>query len=1117
MKNNYFVTMLRSLLAILVCIFSTNLLAVTEVHVEKAGTLPSLLTSTDSELKVTGVINGTDIKFIRELVTAGTVTRLDWSGVKIVAGGEAYFESFKTEDNVIGEKMFTECSNLQSIVLPSTLSSILSNAFSRTGLKQVDIPNSVTRIGSDAFAYCNSLQKVIVGKRVTHLGQGVFFSSAVRYAYVKPITPPAPPVYLFSSNPSITVYSTALADYRDSGWKDYGTIRGGLENTYPMEPDPYDAMKALCGNFFEDAACTQLKAEYQAMSDEQLTTALTEAGMSELLIATALKIKNQDWAAYEQDFRIHNYKAYSDANYWNEKMMSNGGSYMGNPTGIYAQNDGDEIYVFVDCDVPADATLYFAGCVENDLITSAKSGQKLTKGLNVIDGTKDAIYYVLYTADTKSQTKTLSEWPEIKIHIAGGKVNGYYDVSRHSDADYQAILKAATLPRFTVRGGHSLYHLKTSSYKSVFPRSIDKSIIWFDSVAVWQKELMGMCESVASGKKAGAPWFLTGGEAIYPLYYNNPNFAIEGEETDAGYANASTYRTAYNSLTCIRNCLDATNPEMDDWCAGHECGHNNQRAINLEGCGESSNNLFSNYVRYLDGLVTSNGSPLSTVMGEFARREPFYTRNVDSKLRMYWNLYLYYHLGQKNTSFYPELFKALRKDPMTLWNASNNNNSGLKFVRKVCEIAQEDLTDFFTVWGFFEPMNRQTIEDYGTYTMTVTKSNINSTKYNISKYPVKNREILFVEDRADYVLTNGFLTTAGKKRRGSEVVGQCGDLGQFTDYWPGACAPSEYVYMYADSLYAMEGKGGLGFLMLDADDNLKYAANAKNFCIPSSVGRDFKIYSYDADGSLHEVAKGGNGIERVENNTAGRLNKGLTEFAIKAIVSGKINGTDVKHLRSLLTDGNLQSIDLSQATVSGGGTPYYTSGTTSYNTSTNNLGDYAFHTFKKLSSIQLPQGLVKIGSNAFSRSGLQMIEIPDKVVSVSGDAFAYCDQLTTVIVGKAVRSMAQGIFYNSPVKHAYVKALTPPNVSTYLFSSNPVIHVYASAVETYKASKWAEYGTIVGDLDDDFIDAIETVQAEAEGGFGEPVATYDLMGRMVSETTPGSLYIRNGKKFVAGR
>ena len=463
MKNNYFVAMLRSLLAILVCIFSTNLLAVTEVHVEKAGTLPSLLTSTDSELKVTGVINGTDIKFIRELVTAGTVTSLDWSGVSIVAGGEAYFESYKTEDNVIGEKMFTECSKLQAIVLPSTLTSIQSNAFSRSGLKQVDIPNSVTRLGGDAFAYCSSLQKVVIGKKVGYLGQGVFFSSPVRYAYVKPITPPAAPVYLFSSNPSIQVYTTSVADYRDSDWTKYGTIRGGLENTYPMEPDPYDTMKDLCGNFFDDAACTQLKAEYQAMSDEELTTALTEAGMSELLIATAIKVKNQDWAAYEKDFRIHSYKAYSDANYWNDKMMSSGGSYMGNPTGIYAQNDGDEIYVFVDSDVPADASLYFGGCVENDLITSAKFGQKLSKGLNVIEGTKNAIYYVVYTADTKSMTKTLDEWPEIKIHVAGGKVNGYYDVSRHSDADYQAILKAATLSRFTVRGGHSLYHLKTTS------------------------------------------------------------------------------------------------------------------------------------------------------------------------------------------------------------------------------------------------------------------------------------------------------------------------------------------------------------------------------------------------------------------------------------------------------------------------------------------------------------------------------------------------------------------------------------------------------------------------------------------------------------------------------
>ena len=467
------------------------------------------------------------------------------------------------------------------------------------------------------------------------------------------------------------------------------------------------------------------------------------------MIATALKVKNQSWAAYEHDFRIHSYKAYSDANYWNNKMMSSGGSYMGNPTGIYAENNGDEIYVFVDSDIPSGATLYFAGCVENELVTSATMGTKLEKGLNVIDGTKNALYYIIYTADTKSMKKTLSEWPEMKIHVEGGKVNGYYDVNFHASTDYLKILRAAKLNRFTVRGGHSLYNLKTASYKEVFttPAKMNKSICWFDSVAVWEKNLMGMTEEVATGKKAGYPWYLTGGEAIYPLYYNNPNFAIEGELSDAGYANSTPYRTSYNGIDCIKNCLDATNTNMDDWWAGHECGHNNQGAINVEGCTEASNNVFSNFVCYLGGLNSSGGSALSTVMDEFARREPFYYRDVNSRLRFYWDLYLYYHLGQKNTSFYPELFKALRKDPLTLYNSSNNNNGGLKFVRKVCQVAQEDLTDFFTIWGFFEPIKAGSkIEDYGSHPIAVTKTNISSTKANISKYEKKNREIIFVED-----------------------------------------------------------------------------------------------------------------------------------------------------------------------------------------------------------------------------------------------------------------------------------------------------------------------------------------------------------------------------------
>ena len=1102
MKN--YTKLFRLFAAATICIFSSNLLAVTEIHVETAGTLSSLLTSTDKELKVTGSINGTDIKFIRELVTAGTVTSLDWSGVRIVSGGEAYTGSFKTANDVIGEQMFYECANLQQMILPTTLTAIQTNAFSRTGLKAIDIPSTVTKLGDDAFAYCSSLEKVVIGKKVTQMNQGVFYSSNVKTAYVKPMTPPSVPGYLFSSNPKIYVYTPALSDYKASDWTTVGTIYGGLENTYPMEADPNTIAKQLSGNFFEDAACTVLKAEYQAMSDEELTAAFTGVGMPEYMVSIALKVKNQTWATYEQDFRIHSYKAYSDASYWNDKMMASGGSYMGNPTGIYAENDGDEIYVFVDEDVASDATLYFAGCVENQLIYSATTGKRLEKGLNVIEGTKNALYYIVYTADTKSMKKTLSEWPAIKIHVEGGKVNGYYDISRHSDAEYKALRNASKLGRFTVRGEHSLFHLKTNSYKTVFPNTVDKSICWYDSVAVWEKDLMGMTEAVATGKKAGYPWFLTGGEAIYPLYYNNPNFAIEGEPEDAGYANSSSYRVSFNGIDCIKNCLNALNPNMDDWCAGHECGHNNQRAINVEGCTEASNNVFSNLVRYLDGLNSSGGSTLATVMEEYARREPFYFRDVNSRLRMYWDFYLYYHLAQKNTSFYPNLFKALRKDPLVLYNSTNNNNGGLKFVRKVCEVAQEDLTDFFDIWGFFEPIKTGTkIEDYGSHPIAVTRANIASTKANIAKYPVKNREIIFVEDRADYVLSTGFLQAAGRKRNGSEQVGQCGDLGQFTSYLPGGCEPSEYVYFQSDSLYAMEGTGGLGFFMLDADNNIKYASNAKNFCIPGSVGINFTIYSYDADGSLHEVTKAGEGTVYVQLLSAGSLRRKLeNNQVIKLIVSGPINATDITYMKQLINNENLQSIDLEQATR-------FTS-----------LAASTFQNVKKLAAIKLPLSLTSIGSGAFSGSTIKFIDIPDKVTSIGGDAFAYCNSLTTVVIGRAVKTMDQGVFYSSNVKQVYMKALTPPTLngaSDYLFSGKDrVIHVYASAVDKYKAANWERFGTIVGDLTDDMIDGIEAIHEEemVNGQWSMSNETYDLMGRKVTDLKPGTIYIRGGKKFM---
>ena len=1114
------VKMFRFLLLGIACFLTTNVWSADTIHVATAGTLSSLMGTTGKQLKLTGFINGSDVKFLREQINGGKITALDLSEVRIVSGGVAYNESYTTKNDVLGDYMFADCSKLRTIILPTTITSIGRYAFSKTGISKVDIPNTVTILGGACFADCNSLTTVVIGSRVSKLEQAVFYnSSSIKTAYVKPKTPPALAAYIFTASPTIRVYSSALDDYKASAWNQYGSLIGKLENYYPEEETDSSAIvNEKASMWFEDVACTELKAEYKAMSDEELTQSMTEGGMPAFMRDIALKLKNKTWTKYEKDFRIHDYRAYSDASYWNSKLKTTGGSYMGNPTGIYTKGY-EPLYVFVDADVPTGATLYIDGCAGNDLISSAKSGRMLKKGLNIIDGKENALFYILYTADTKSMKKTLSEWPEMKIHIEGGVVNGYYDVARKSDSDYKAILGAATHERFTVKGGKSLFNFKRSTYKTVWPSTIDKSICWFDSLTVWEKELAGISESVASGKRAGAPFYLTGGESYFPLYYNNPNFAIEGESTDGGYANSASFRTMYNTSGCVQSSFDVSRTaDFDDWCAAHECGHNNQAPITVEGGTEVSNNLFSNYIRFHTGLITSSGAPLSTIMDESARHEPFFTRSLDSQMRMYWQLYLYYHLVQKNTSFYPTLFNKLREDPLTLYSS---NTGCLKFVRKVCEVVQEDLTDFFRIWGFFEPLTNYTVNDYGAHSMTVYQSDIDKTLAEISKYPTKNREIIFIEDRADYVLTTGFLTTAGKKRRDSDQVGQCGDVGQFTDYFPGVCAPSEYTYLRADSLYALEGEGGLGFLMLDDDGNIRFAANAKNFCISSSILHSsfLTLHSLDADGSLHEITKAGEGAEYVVMPRAGVLSDYLSAQAIKVTISGSINGKDIKYLRKLIAESNLASIDLTEAKIVTANFSYYQSYTTTLNT----IGPYAFDSFKKLVSMRLPLKLTKIEDRAFRFSGLRMIEIPDAVTSIGLEAFGGSDMLTTVIIGKRVSNISQGVFYNSPVKDVYIKALTPPTLSDYIFNSKPTIHVYASALAKYQASNWAKFGTIVGDLTDEMVDGIEEIQNsefkiqnEFEGQ--ENGAIYDLSGRqMVNGKLPKGIYIRNGKRFMISK
>ena len=171
------------------------------IKLEKAGTLPDKIGSTKkyqiTNLKIIGEINGTDLMFIRNMAGGidyydetgkGKLSVLDLSQARIVVGGGPYFYYFKgnptdgnsrklyvDENDVLGDYMFSGCSALTSLTLPSSVTKIGEYAFWYcSGLTSLVIPSGVTEIGVGAFGDCSGLTSLVIPSGVTKIGGGAF-------------------------------------------------------------------------------------------------------------------------------------------------------------------------------------------------------------------------------------------------------------------------------------------------------------------------------------------------------------------------------------------------------------------------------------------------------------------------------------------------------------------------------------------------------------------------------------------------------------------------------------------------------------------------------------------------------------------------------------------------------------------------------------------------------------------------------------------------------------------------------------------------------------------------------------------------------------------------------
>lgn len=540
---------------------------------------------------------------------------------------------------------------------------------------------------------------------------------------------------------------------------------------------------------FTDLSCSQVKPDATQDAIDALPS---------FFAANATLLKTNTYNEYEKSFRIRAYKPYSDPDVWANKLMTKKYSPLSNITGVYA-NAGDSVIV---CVGPTYGNAISLQCIPD----GAVSGESffLEEGVNKIGVKNSGLFYVIYNTEL-----TLPNAKPITIHFPMGsaKVNGFFDLDEHkTDAAYRELLAKATFPFFNMRGHNMTHTYHTAELRKVAPNGILEAINLWDDLLGWQLDLMGITD-------------------VRPSQFNNHinSISFEGD----GYMWASNYRIGFhrNTLYKILSRTAILADKDNVWGPAHEIGHIHQKAINWPGTTESSNNLFSNFSLYKMGKYCSRGSELSRLAEEyFIDKNPFVTfkgsyQNEDTELhmRMNWQLWNYYHRLEVKPNFFPTLFKLMRQSNIP------ETNPGLcqyTFMKNACIAAGEDLTDFFELWGMLRPYNGP-IEQYGSFTFTLTSTQVSVLKDFMKQYPKPKQAFYYLEDRK-----NGDLGIDGYN---------VGDIGHYSTFASNKQITKTPRYtLSGQTVTIVDGEEGVMYEIYK-NGQLVYFFNFNRFTVPGDI------------------------------------------------------------------------------------------------------------------------------------------------------------------------------------------------------------------------------------------------------------------------------------------
>lgn len=663
--------------------------------------------------------------------------------------------------------------------------------------------------------------------------------------------------------------------------------------------------------YFSDAACTTVTDEVKNMADDALKTKMAADKLPSELQAIVLKMKNQTWTSYksgtnwEQRYRIHDYKVYSEYEYGSWARVNGLGYNYGdltNPTGITAQ-DGDNLFIFVGADIPQGATL------KAQLIPmGSRTGTEVTlkKGLNVIFNRFENSVCISYIGKTFNTGKTLKSFRDMPIHVEGGKVNGFFDLTQNDDDSTWVKMQSDGLvwaKAFEMKDTAIVLHMPGADCKKYTPVKMKELVQIWNSIVQREVDMMGL----RSRNTAKC------------------NNLLNATGVDHNYMYASTGGTYYNYST-LGEVLNYDKMKAGNgvlWGPAHEFGHNHQQLVNMAGMTEISNNMFSNMIIFTSGHITSRSqmctytapdgetvnapeSKVSTFADRFANKNYWFEYGTWGTTQMYYKLYLMYIASGNKPDFFHQLFLELAKKPMSGRGSTTcrGTTDYLRFAEACCKAANEDLSSFFQSWGFFYDVKDVVIGDYSNTTMNTTTAEWQASLKKMKAYPKGvGNNMIFIDDHIRYTPATYAGAKPGEKRQDfseQAKIGRFGNYGSWDAFRPDSLGQGWAVIgsqkdVNGKRTYTMTAKNNkvVGYKVYDATGNLVYFANTKTFTIPKKV---------------MDAAKS-NVVIKVCGSDGSEVDPGVEPTAIRAIEKQPVKGglVDVYNLSGALIRSNVEA------------------------------------------------------------------------------------------------------------------------------------------------------------------------------------------------------------------